>query len=221
MNKQYRSTPPPFNTSSTPPPFNPGSSQGKRKRRGGTALRYILIIFAVLCYLAAFVFQIYTLTQWWIPLTACLAAGALLSAFAWKWLRRATGSESFLPNFLWSTAFWTGVLLAAFYALNFSFADDDSRHVEKGVVTRRYYHNRQRTRRVGRRYVATGETYKVHYIEVEFANGKKKEIEIPSGRVHKFHDGDSLEFELSKGLLGVPVITDRFLDPMLRSKRQK
>lgn len=182
---------------------------------GRKVLAYVVGGLGIIFYLAAFVVQEETLVEWWKPALVCLGVAALTGAVMWRWWTRLTGSSGFLFNYICHVAFATGLFLAGFYVLNRVFVDHSTEHEEKAVVTRHYSRERHKTRRSGRRYVSTGETYKVYYIEVGFASGMTKEIEVPAARFHRFHTGDSLRFELGKGLFGIPVVSDRFADKKL------
>ncbi len=43
-----------------------------------------------------------------------------------------------------------------------------------------------------------------------------KDIEVPAERFRRLHVGDSLKFEMSRGMFGIPVVTDRFADKKLK-----
>lgn len=147
-----------------------------------------------------------TLINGWIPLGICAMIsiyGAIMLHSRWKWL---TQSSTKWINILCGIAVTTPLLLLAFYGTNWLGASPDKVHTEEVTVESRYYKERHRTRRVGRRYVADGEPYKVYYATVVFPDGFKKEISLTHSRYRRIHQGQHLSVEVTTGLWGVRVI---------------
>jgi len=130
------------------------------------------------------------------PLTAALTRNSNLFNFSKKSLRLA----------IWQIIV-TSLLCGAFYGVNYAGADEDHTTTADATVERRYYKERQRTRRVGRgRYVATGEKYKLHYADIRIADGHLETIQLTQSQTNSIRNGQTLEVSIAKGLLGVPVV---------------
>ncbi len=85
-------------------------------------------------------------------------------------------------------------------------ADRSGEHVERGVVAGHFREERRKTRRVGRRYVATGEKYYVYKLKIVLNNGEEKFVGMDERRYRRVHDGDSVTVPVMRGLLGVTVM---------------
>ncbi len=182
------------------------SSTGDKFR---TAL--LVIIGFIVIILAGGCMSLYqrTLIDWWWPvgITALLA---LMSAAAMypRW-RRLTGTDSKILNFICHTVVSFTLILFAFFAVNYFFADDTTIHPEQVTVERKYREKRNRTRRVGRRSYTTGEVYYEYYMEIRFSNGRIKSVPVPRERYSRIRTGSTLTFHVEMGNLGVPVIKDK------------
>lgn len=154
------------------------------------------------------------------PTTVILIPAALGAASAivmWRLWRSLSGSEKYLPNFLIHTAV-SGIMIALLIlGLNRLFADESSLHSEMAVAERVYYQTRKRNKRVGRRYLPTGEEYKVYYMDVRLGNGKEKKIPLSANEYNRTRKGDTIVFKMEKGLFGIPVIMPEKYE--LRKKR--
>ncbi|MDE6040826.1 MAG: hypothetical protein K2F99_04540 [Muribaculaceae bacterium] len=147
-----------------------------------------------------------TLIEWYKPVSAGLIGGWIVGMFCWKISRRATGIESRAANYVIASLYAATLLVAAFYTLNFVFDDVDTEHIETVTVQRKYTKTRHRSERVGRNRYRPGRAYKVYFIEVEFDDGRTKDIEIPLSRYNRLRSGGTADLRMSTGLFGVPVI---------------
>lgn len=100
----------------------------------------------------------------------------------------------------------TELYALGFLSANMLFPISTDIRTEKAVVRSVYSETHHRTRRVGRRYIANGEEYKIYKMDVEFSNGCIKSRAISSKRYNRIHQGDSIEFQLETGLFGIPFI---------------
>lgn len=141
----------------------------------------------------------------WLPLLLALATGLSTSLVMWKGWRGITDSDSRTFNSICHVATVTSVLTAAFYLGNYAWADTSTLHEEKAVVVSRYSETRHKSKRVGRRTVA-GEPYKVYFVEVELADGRRKSLSASYARFRRIHTGDTLSLQVEEGALGFPVI---------------
>lgn len=135
----------------------------------------------------------------------CIALGFAASYFMKGVSRWVSGSDSFIANYLFQGALLSAVASFLFLGGNYTFGSDDT-HREEAVVERLYTKTEHTTKRVGRRYVRTGEPYKVYYIELSFRNGRKKDIRLGRKGFGGHRKGDTLELELAEGIFGIPVI---------------
>ena len=100
-----------------------------------------------------------------------------------------------------------GLLLVL--GLNWLGADESSAHVEECRIVERHTEtrNRYRYRRKGTP-VKTG-TYQVWRITVEFADGRRKEMGVSLEEYNRLRKKTRRKMTLRRGLLGLPVVTDR------------
>lgn len=132
---------------------------------------------------------------------------ALLSVAAGRrvW-SRLTRTDSLLLNGLCHLLCTGLLLLTAFYAANYAFADDGAGHAERVVVAERQHVVRHHLRRVTQHHYARGEAYDTYYMRVRFADGQIKKYRIPYSRYARLHEGDTIPLYVSRGLFGLPVV---------------
>lgn len=102
--------------------------------------------------------------------------------------------------------FTATVFAGAFYFVNFVGADKEKSCDTSAVVEHKYYEIRHRTRRVGRRYVATGETYKVYYADLRLDNGYIATIPLTGRQISEVRQGQHMDVSVAPGYLGLPVV---------------
>lgn len=166
----------------------------------------VLILIAMLFYGIGLVMWENALIAAWIPWTICGGLSLLSGVTLWRLWRHITGSEKFWLNYACHVVFTCGMLFCAFFVINKSFADKTTLHTEKAVVVRKYYKERHKTRRVGRRTYVSGETYKSYYFELQFPTGKLKEISSTTDNYRKTHKGDTIALDVEMGLFHIPII---------------
>lgn len=140
----------------------------------------------------------------WVIIISVMVA-AMSGVVLWRLWPCVTGSERFVWNFICQTLFAAGLLMFVFFAGNYFLPSRSDAHQEKVIVEKVYSEERYRSKRVGRRYVR-GEPYKVYYMQVEFQDGRRKDLSITPGKAARLHKGDPLTLNVRKGFLGVPVI---------------
>ena len=150
--------------------------------------------------------------DWWIVPVAASGIGLALSIHMWRLWRPLTWSDSALFNGLCNTVVTAVCLTFAFFALNDMLADDSTRRVETAVVAGHFREEHHRTRRVGRRYVANGEAYYTYKLQLRFADGSTKLVEMPRSSYSRIHNGDSATVVMRDGLFGVSVFDHRNLE---------
>lgn len=179
------------------------------KQKSGKYSTFLIILFSLLTVLSyGFAAAIHsnTMINGWIPGCVSFALAAVSGITMWRLWRGLTHNPRFILNYTCNLIFATGLLLSAFYGLNFIFADNGTLHAEKAVVERKYYKVRHRTKRVSRRHYAQGEPYNVYYADIRFADGRVKDLSLPRARYSRIHIGDTLRIPVEKGLFNVPVI---------------
>lgn len=140
---------------------------------------------------------------------------SLVPAFALAWLiARKYRTVIAIRNNPLRTAVWTiliaPILTGIFYTVNYCGADEDNSQKMTAVVERKYYETRQRTRRVRKgRYVATGETYRVHYADIRLADGHLITVPLTGDKILKVRNGQKLDVEVASGAFGIPVAISR------------
>lgn len=123
-------------------------------------------------------------------------------------VNRLSGFGNSLINILLSGTFLSSLLTFGFLCANYSLKGSGL-HKEEVTVERLYYDTRHHTRRVGRRYLANGEPYKVYYMEIAFSNGNKKEICLGQKGYRGYKQGRTIDIEIETGALGLPIIKSR------------
>ena len=103
----------------------------------------------------------------------------------------------------------TSITLFAILGSNYYCADPDTTHSVNAVVESRYSKERQRTRRIHRRVYYTGQTYRVYYMLLRFDNGRTKGRQISLRRYNSIRKGQVIKMPVSRGLLGMPVISTK------------
>lgn len=98
-------------------------------------------------------------------------------------------------------------MLCATLCVNYFGADKSSIHQQPAVVEKVYYKIRHRTKRVGRRTITTGETYKVWYVDLKINSLCTKQFGVTQTQWRRYHAGDTLSIDVERGALGLPVIT--------------
>ncbi len=147
-----------------------------------------------------------TMTSPWFPIGTAVAFAAITGsvlADKWEWL---TGSRRFILNYICHLAVVSILMAAAFYVVNYAFADAESSHTVKAVVERRYSETRYKTRRIRRNVYGNGEPYKVYYMELRFDNGMKKSRLIPLSKFNRVRKGDTINVNIAQGAFHIPVI---------------
>lgn len=147
-----------------------------------------------------------TMTSPWFPIGASAAFAAITGtvlADKWEWL---TKTNRFILNYLCHLAAVTILMAAAFYIINYAFADKESIHTVKATVERRYSETRHKTRRLRRNVYVNGEPYKVYYMELRFENGMKKSRSISLAKFNRIRKGDTINVKIAQGAFHIPVI---------------
>lgn len=173
-------------------------------------MRYVWISLLVLTMLAlsGWTAALYSdaVIDWWLVPAAALAVGLATGLHMWRIWRRVTGSQTMALNYV-CHAVVTGVTLSfLFFFVNDAFSDRATEHTERGVVAAHFREKRHRTRRVGRRYVASGEKYYVYRLEVRLPSADPKIISVTYDRYRNVRDGDSVSVPVRKGWLGVTLL---------------
>ncbi|MBD5307840.1 MAG: DUF2500 domain-containing protein [Bacteroides sp.] len=97
------------------------------------------------------------------------------------------------------------ILACALLTANSVWKDAGSEHEEMATVARKYTERRSKTRRVGRRYVATGEKYTVYYVTLQFENGMTKDVQVNVKEYSRTRTGSCQKVTMTRGFLGWPI----------------
>ena len=165
----------------------------------------VIVLFVVGCVAVDSALWDYTLVDTVVPLSVGVVGAivtGLLFGRSWK---SVTGSSNRALNFSCQAVFGFILFSSAFFMIN-SWMADGERYDEKVEVTERIREKHKRTRRVGRRYVADGPEYYMHYLKVRFDDGQTKKIAIGHGEYARRKAGDSVTVEMQCGKFGYPVI---------------
>lgn len=148
-----------------------------------------------------------TIANIYILLVGAIATAAALWLPCSKIWKRILPSAKPAVRFVAHTAATTSLTLFAILALNYYCAEPDTTHTVNAFVESRYSKERQRTRRIRRHVYGTGGTYHVYYIRLRFDDSRTKERQISLRQYNSTHKGDTLKMSVSRGLLGLPVIS--------------
>lgn len=140
-------------------------------------------------------------------LIAYSAIGASLLALAAVWLwGRIRPKGNMILRTLGALCVTFALTLDIILAINYFGASEESVHREKVEIEGFYKQERQRTRRVRNRYVASGEKYYVHYMRVKLSDGRTKDIQITAIEHERFRRRPTTTLTMATGALGFPVI---------------
>ena len=182
----------------------------------------IVCLAALGCFGLSVALQHDTLINGWIPVSVAAVLGIGTSFMGWKLWIWLTDSRNMWINAAVHAILAAGVLLAAFYSINYWGRDDDTSHIEKVKVTSRYYKLHHRTERNGRRSYSRGAPYKVYFIQVTFPDGRTKDLQLPYSEYSRLRKSDIIDIELATGFFRIPVISHLTLthpDPEVARRR--
>lgn len=171
-----------------------------------SVVRVLLILLAMMLAGGFVVLRSKTIVDSWIVVTVSVVAAFPVSCIlARKDKALVSFGNLFLRIAVWfvfTSTFFSG----AFYIVNFVGADKEESFDTSAVVEHKYYEIRHRTRRVGRRYVATGETYKVYYADLRLDNGYLATIPLTGRQISEVRQGQHMGVSVAPGCLGFPVV---------------
>lgn len=162
-----------------------------------------------------------TLVDWWLPAVVCAVPAALLAALYTRLIMSLAGlSRPWMAACAGFALFFTALLGTA-YSLNYFDSDPDSSLQCKATVSAKYTAERHRSKRVGRNRYVQGEPYTVYFIKMDIPGGRVKELEVTAGQYAGLRKGQSIDLQIERGLLGVPVIKNMRLPDKSRDRSQK
>ncbi len=118
--------------------------------------------------------------------------------------------KSMLLNALIAVAVGGGIISAVLIGLNFIDLPGTEPVYYRCKVEKSYRTEHHRSRRVGRRYVSTGETYYRYHADISLPDGKQVTVPITAGRYRTARANDSITIAVHKGMMGVDYITPKF-----------
>ena len=181
----------------------------------------IVCLAALACFGLSVALHHDTLVKGWIPIVITAVIGIGTSFIGWKLWIWLTDSRNVWINGIAHAILVTGMLLAAFYSINYWGRNTVTAHIEQVEVTSRYYKIHHHTERSGRRSYSRGAPYKVYFIKVRFPDGRTKDIQLPYSEYYRLRTGAAIDMELASGFFGIPVISDlRLSHPASSSHRR-
>lgn len=169
------------------------------------ALRLIALFAIIVVGTAGFVVYRLTFVEWWKPVVAGAAGGAVLMTPAARWVRRLTLADDPVMNCVIAFVAASVVGYSAILGFNYAFADESSAVVESTVVVRRFEKTHKKYRRMYRRNMAVGE-YRTYHVEIEFADGFTKELSVDLHTFNRTSVGRRYDVALQRGAFGADVI---------------
>lgn len=170
----------------------------------------LLAVIIFIMYGACMGIQTLTFVNWRIVLVLCIGLSLVSGIFTSKIWRGLTCTNRMWINYLLNTYIVCAILLMLFYVPNFAFSNRSETVNESAVIERVFYKTRYKKKRISRRTYGRGEPYKVYYIDICFEDGTEKTISIPLQKYNRLHRGDSLVFEVRKGLWGMKILDTNF-----------
>ena len=142
----------------------------------------------------------------WIPVVAALAAALFtMPPLAARW-RALTGSGDRTVNRLCHLFAFGAAAYFVFMGGNYLLSDPAGEYGEQITVLKKNSKERRRTYRSGRRYVARGKSYTVHYLEVEFPDGIRKQVQVAPALYNASRENTVKTVTMRRGFFGFPVI---------------
>lgn len=169
------------------------------------AMRLIALFAIIVIGTAGFVVYRLTFVEWWKPVVAGSAVGAVLMTPAARCVRRITLADDPVMNCVIAFVAASVVGYSAILGFNYAFADESSAVVESTVVVRRFEKTHKKYRRVHRRNVAAGE-YRTYHIEIEFVDGFTKELSVDLHTFNRTAVGRRYDVALQRGAFGANVM---------------
>ncbi len=146
-----------------------------------------------------------TIVEPWLPYGIALLLGVASIAVSGVW-RCLTGTSRWWINALYGFAVVGALSAFAIIGGNYYMADESTAHTEEVEVVDKYREKHYKSRRVSRRVYTRGAPYWTYHVTVEFADGRRKPIEVTKKRYAKIKSGSIRELTLQKGLFGMPVV---------------
>jgi len=176
------------------------------KKKNNVTILVIIAILTLICYIATYSINQYTIVSPYYVIIPAILPGSASGLLMLPIFRRITHKHNAVLNIICGAIFSTGLLLAAFYILNFALSDSNTHHTEGAVVERKYSKTRHHIKRITRKRYAMGEAYNMYYADIRFFNGKTNSIIIPQKRYVRIHTGDTISIPVERGLFNIPVI---------------
>lgn len=150
-----------------------------------------------------------TIIRWWIPCAWGAGVGVVSAPLLFRGAGRLTGISRRWVNLIVSWACVAIVAAFLFLGSNRWLADDSRSHTEQVTVTGKYTEERTRYRRVGRGRMVPAGKYNEYFVTVAFQSGATKHFVVTPSRYVGIRQGTRMEFTLTRGAWGYPVITAR------------
>ena len=173
-------------------------------RLSATALLLVAGVYGYICYEK-------TRIVWWLPVAAAAGGAVVTMPLLSRLWSRLTGLDDPGMNRLCHLLGIGAVLYFLFMGGNCLLADPTSEYGEQITVTEKIRKVRHQRHRIGHRSVP-GRTYEVFYLRIEFADGMRRKIQVPSSVYNSCRENHSKTVTMRRGFFGFPVI-GRFSPP--------
>lgn len=150
-----------------------------------------------------------TIIRWWIPCAWGAGVGVVSAPLLSRGTGRLTGISRRWVNLIVSGVCVAIVTAFLFLGSNRWLADDSLSHTEQVTVTGKYTEERTRYRRVGRGRMVPAGKYNEYFVTVAFQSGATKRLTVTPSRYVSTRTGSRIDFILTRGAWGYPVITSR------------
>ena len=92
------------------------------------------------------------------------------------------------------------------FGLNYWCSNPSTTDFQKATVSGKFQKAHNKTRRSGRRMIATGEKWYSYYFLITLPDGRTKYVEVPVSEYARKRTGSHIEVEIRRGLFGMDVI---------------
>lgn len=176
------------------------------KKKKCFALYLVAVIISVVGWIFVFASASGMLSPWWrIPALAAVIPAVAFLPLARLW-KGFLSLKSLWINGLIGFFVTTGILAGTGVFMNM--IESSSRPPEKRrfAIERVYRTEHRESRRVGRRYLATGKKFYRYHLEVSAPDGRRSELPVSLAEYNKLRRRDSVTLTVHHGFLGADYI---------------
>ncbi len=175
-------------------------------KNGKLALCVILLfVVAAMAGVGIFYYE-KTFASVWIGVGAAFFVASATLPFLMPLWRRLTKSVSIWLSVLCQYVLVGPLVFMLVFGLNYWCSNPSTTDFQKATVSGKFQKAHNKTRRSGRRMIATGEKWYSYYFLITLPDGRTKYVEVPVSEYARKRTGSHIEVEIRRGLFGMDVI---------------